>query len=211
MLKQISSFVLAGTLVITSVSFAQQSKTEQIRAIDKVAVQMGIEGSNASYLAMEVLGKLDSKQRAEKLQEEENNLILLKQELSREEARLAAAQKVMLDNNLMHTAYTLTSPILIVGSITGAVSGIWSGIAWIEKSSTLKTAGRVFWTSALTVAIAYATQEGLQEQVILEKEHVAKLLASVREIKNKADRVQQVVEILKKFYRIDVNVNVKVE
>lgn len=211
MLKKISSLVLAGTLVITSVSFAQQSKTEQIRAIDKVAVQMGIEGSNASYLAMEVLGKLDSKQRAEKLQDEENNLILLKQELSKEEARLAAAQKVMLDNNLMHTTYTLTSPILIIGSITGAVSGIWSWIAWAEKNSTLKNAGRVFWTSAITVAIAYAAKEGLQEQVTLEREQVAKLLASVREIKNKSDRVQEVIEILKKFYRIDVNVNVKVE
>lgn len=206
MKKKISKLILASSLLLSSVGYSQ---SQRIEAVDNVAVKMGVQGSTAVYLAMEVLGKLDSKQRAEKLMEEENNLKLLQLELTKEEAKLAAAQKVMLENNFMQTTYSLTTPILIVTGITGGVSGFWSTVIYFEGDKAPR-ANKVFWTSAVVASLTYATKKFIGTEVNLQRDQVAQLKSSVENIKSQANKIQEVIEILRKFYRIDVDVNVKV-
>lgn len=205
MKKNLSKIILASSLLLSSVGYSQSQK---VMAVDNVAVKMGIQGETAVYLAMEVLGKLDSKQRAEKLMEEENNLKILQAELTKEEARLAAAQKTMLENNFKQTTYNLTAPLMIVSSITGSVSGIWSFVAYTAGDKAPRV-NKVFWTSAFVLTMSYAARNFLETEVNLQRDQVDQLKLSVENIKSQANKIQEVILILKKFYRIDVDINVK--
>lgn len=207
MKRSLTKIILASSLFITALGNAQSQK---ITAIDNVAVKMGVKGDTATYLAMEVLGKLDSKQRVEKLNEEENNLKILQSELTKEEAKLAAAQNIMLENNVKQTAYTLTTPLLIVSGAVAAGTGFWSTMTLFDGYTSPKV-NKVFWTSALVGAITYASKKFISTEVTLQRDQVAQLKASVENIRSQANKVQEVIEILKKFYRIDIDVNVNVK
>lgn len=208
MKRSLTKIILASSLFITALGNAQSQK---VTAIDNVAVKMGVKGDTATYLAMEVLGKLDSKQRVEKLNEEENNLKILQSELTKEEAKLAAAQNIMLENNVKQTAYTLTTPLLFVSGAVALGTGLWSTNTFFDGYNTSPKVNKVFWTSALVGAITYASKKFISTEVTLQRDQVAQLKASVENIRSQANKVQEVIEILKKFYRIDIDVNVNVK
>ena len=57
--------------------------------------------------------------------------------------------------------------------------------------------------------MAYLTKKYLSTKVELEKSQVEGLKAKIARIKQLAEREYQTIQILKKFYKVDIQVNLK--
>jgi hypothetical protein len=207
--RTITAYFLTLSLALSSV--AQTTTSGKLTAVDELRVQMGLSKEASSKLAIEVLGQLDGQQRMNVLRQAEQNAKDLKAELRAEEARLAKAIDTINANQLSHTTYDVTGVTRFVFLTTGVITGFASAIIATSGGFTTpleKSIKKAFWTSVALGAISFATRNYLSTKVEFEVQQLTDFKNSVQLIREQAKEEQQNIEALKKFYRIDIDVNI---
>lgn len=202
--------VLLASTMMTSTSIANQNAGEAIQAADAVAAQMNLTPEAAQRVAIEALSTLDGQTRAQLLKTAEQNVLELRRELMAEEARLEAANQNMVENQTMHTFYAANRFTLWLAFGTAVSSGKLATVIGLTDGygRIPKTLKRIFWTSAAIIAVSAMTKHYLDKPVKMDREQVEKARTRVSELNRLAEREQQVIEVLKRFYKIDIEVKV---